>query len=226
MQLELVDDPLIRQQLAAFGGDGLWFPDDNGNPVRATLEGVELLGNDDNFVDTVSGYDTKVLFLLYTKETNGHYEPIHVNDKPSLQRSHFDPKRPTKIVTHGWINSYRSPATTRPRDGTFSFINLFIYLEKKVLKLIFLTCSFAAFLQSGDYNVIVVDWSKFTLRPYVYATSHVKQVGKFVAQMVDFLEENGMDLKDLTLVGHSLGAHVVGLASYYAKGKPYYVVGE
>lgn len=77
----------------------------------------------------------------------------------------------------------------------------------------------------GDYNVIVVDWSKITLRPYIWAASHVKKVGQYVASMIDFLETQGLNLNTTTLVGHSLGAHVMGLAAYYATKTVNYVVG-
>lgn len=44
--------------------------------------------------------------------------------------------------------------------------------------------------------------------------------------MIDFLASRGMDLSKTAVIGHSLGAHVAGLSSYYAKRKVNYVVGE
>lgn len=84
----------------------------------------------------------------------------------------------------------------------------------------------SAYLKQRDYNVIVVDWSRITLRPYGWAASHVLDVGKYVAKMIDFLEDQGVNLNTVTLTGHSLGAHVMGLAGYYAKNKVNYVVGK
>ena len=77
----------------------------------------------------------------------------------------------------------------------------------------------------ADYNVIVVDWSRITLRPYGWAATHVIDVGKYVAKMIDFLVSAGINLNSTTLVGHSLGAHVMGLAGHYSKYKVNYVVG-
>lgn len=85
---------------------------------------------------------------------------------------------------------------------------------------------FSAYLKKGDYNVIVVDWSKYTLHLYGWAATHVSDVGKYTAKMVDFMEAQGVNLHNTTLVGHSLGAHVMGLAGYYAKGTVNYVVGR
>lgn len=60
----------------------------------------------------------------------------------------------------------------------------------------------------------------------MWAATHVLQVGKYVAKLVDFLEKQGMNLNTTTLVGHSLGAHVAGLAGHYASGTANYIVGE
>jgi predicted alpha/beta hydrolase len=85
---------------------------------------------------------------------------------------------------------------------------------------------FLAYLVHGDYNVIVVDWGKIAKSTYVWASMHVVNVGKHVAKMIDFLEEQGIDLGTTSLSGHSLGAHVMGLAGYYAKNKVNYIVGK
>lgn len=84
----------------------------------------------------------------------------------------------------------------------------------------------AAYLSVGDYNVILVDWRQIAGSLYVYASNLVTKVGKHVAKMVDFLGTQGMKMEKTRLIGHSLGAHVVGLAGYYAARKPLYVVGK
>lgn len=76
-----------------------------------------------------------------------------------------------------------------------------------------MSLSYAAYLQSGDYNVIVIDWSSISISGYVWASKHVQMVGHFVATMMNFLAKHGMDLSQTTMVGHSLGAHVVGIAA-------------
>lgn len=65
---------------------------------------------------------------------------------------------------------------------------------------------------NGDYNVIAVDWGKLCPQPwYIEARSHVAGVGQNVASFVDFLVENGLlQMKNLHVLGHSLGAHVSG----------------
>ncbi|XP_026669191.1 pancreatic triacylglycerol lipase-like [Ceratina calcarata] len=81
-----------------------------------------------------------------------------------------------------------------------------------------------AFLRNGDYNVIVVDWSSISKRPYLWASKRVLMVAQYVSKMIDFLVSQGMRTSQLTIVGHSLGGHIAGLSSYYAKSKAHYVV--
>lgn len=84
----------------------------------------------------------------------------------------------------------------------------------------------AAYLRNEDSNVIVVDWGSISRRPYIWASNRVVMVGQFVSTMIDFLEEQGADLSKTTLIGHSLGAHVVGLAARNAQSKVNFVVGK
>ena len=86
---------------------------------------------------------------------------------------------------------------------------------------------FTAYLQHGDYNVIIVDWSKISKNlNYGYSASYTKNVGKSIARMIDFLVLQGMNPDTLTIVGHSLGGHVAGLAGYYANSTVNYIIGK
>jgi len=100
-----------------------------------------------------------------------------------------------------------------------------MFLSKRLLLTFAAFCT-AAYIVHGDYNIIIVDWSNISMKPYIWASNHVKIVGEFVSIMIDFLHERGMDLSQTTLVGHSLGAHVVGLAGRKAKGEVGTVIGK
>lgn len=84
----------------------------------------------------------------------------------------------------------------------------------------------AGYLQHDDYNVIVVDWSSISMRPYIWASNHVVPIARFVATMINFLVKHGMNPSQTILVGHSLGAHVVGIAARNANSDIGYVVGK
>lgn len=44
--------------------------------------------------------------------------------------------------------------------------------------------------------------------------------------MLKFLQKNGLNLNTTTLIGHSLGAHIMGLASHRMKNKVHHIVGS
>ncbi|CAL1289443.1 unnamed protein product, partial [Larinioides sclopetarius] len=68
-------------------------------------------------------------------------------------------------------------------------------------------------LELYKYNVIIVDWTKYNQPPYIQAAVNTLQIGHKLATLIRFLENNkGVDPKNVHLIGHSLGAHVSGVA--------------
>lgn len=105
---------LEEDDIKMFRGKGVWFYDDKENLVQAILNetlfftrGVELRKN---------LYDS-VFFKLYTREIKEGYQSLYIHDDFTFSRSNFNPKRPTKFITHGWMNSYLSPACTLIQEG-------------------------------------------------------------------------------------------------------------
>lgn len=62
--------------------------------------------------------------------------------------------------------------------------------------------------------MICVDWEKGALLPnYVKAAANTRLVGKQLALLIKGLvENNGLSLRNLHLIGFSLGAHIAGFA--------------
>ena len=86
---------------------------------------------------------------------------------------------------------------------------------------------FVAFLKNCDCNVILIDWAAIADNMnYVWSSNRVVVIAQYIAQMIDFLNAEGMNASKLTIVGHSLGAHIAGLSSYFAKNKANFVVGK
>lgn len=102
----------------------------------------------------------------------------------------FDYRRPTRIFIHGFLSN---------RDTLDTYAQ--------------------AYRKAGDYNFIAINWlaGAVTLS-YKRARDRVRLVGESVARLIDYLvNEYGMDMNDLVLVGHSLGAHACGAAGRAVK---------
>lgn len=148
-----------------------------------------------------------VIFELYTPDNPNDAQILRPDDLASLASSYFDPSRPTRIVSHGWNSK---------GDLTHSFSR--------------------AYFEQGNSNVnfIAINWQagSNTIN-YISARNRVNLVGPYVARLIDFLVTYGhLNLEDLILIGeynfqyvqcshdtnsnvclgHSLGAHVVGIA--------------
>lgn len=76
-------------------------------------------------------------------------------------------------------------------------------------------------MANRDVNVIVVDWSELSGLTYPLAAELTYDVGLYVARMMNHLKN-----QRISLVGHSLGAHVFGIAGYHARTRPLSVVGK
>merc|ERR1712012_1028815 len=125
---------------------------------------------------------SKVNFYLWTPENPVDHQEVQL-DLVSLLESNFDPARPTKILSHGW-NSHG-----RGYGQDFAPI----------------------FLEVGDYNIFSIDWGDLeSWISYPTAAIRTTAVGRHAAGLVQLMVEAGSTLADVHLVGHSLGAHVVG----------------
>merc|ERR1719228_787421 len=128
---------------------------------------------------------SKINFYLYTRENPDHHDVIELNED-SLGQSHFNPNHPIIILAHGWNSNGK--------------------IEERGF------CADYAgdYLQVGDYNIFSVDWGDLeSWANYPHAAQVTKPVGRHAAKLVQLLDTYGV-LDNIHLVGHSLGAHVVG----------------
>lgn len=112
-----IDDDIYRfenEDTKIFQNKGLWFFDDYDNLIEATLNKSLLMSGDVNLNLNLENY---VFFLLYTRENIENFQWLYLNDNVTLTQSNFNSKRPTRFITHGWTNSYKSPACTLIKDG-------------------------------------------------------------------------------------------------------------
>ncbi|XP_055386258.1 endothelial lipase-like [Condylostylus longicornis] len=129
--------------------------------------------------------DVLVKFYLFTSNNPSDGELIYMGDKDQFRNSNFNPNHPTRFIIHGWMSSVNSTMNILIRD---------------------------AYLKHGKHNIIVIDWSSAAINlNYVAARFKVENVGKQVAELIDFLNNYAkLSFNDIHLIGHSLGAHVCG----------------
>jgi hypothetical protein len=81
------------------------------------------------------------------------------------------------------------------RDGEMSFLGG----NKNI-------CLFSAFLDVGEYSVVLVDWSPITALPwYANTVGNCPLVGRYIARFIKFLIRGGVPLANIHLIGFSLG---------------------
>ncbi|NXL83038.1 LIPE lipase, partial [Alectura lathami] len=120
--------------------------------------------------------------------------PLAVGREQSLEECGFNVTAKTFLIIHGWTMS-----------GMFetwlgSLVSALQEREK-------------------DANVVVVDWLSLAHQLYTDAVNNTQIVGKSIARLLDWLQENPLfQLKNVHLIGYSLGAHVAGFAGNHVHG--------
>ncbi|OXA50639.1 Hepatic triacylglycerol lipase [Folsomia candida] len=132
--------------------------------------------------------------FLSTSDPNFKQELV-LHNIDSVRQSAFQAGQKTVFIIHGFRSSYLSEMS-------------------QIVKNAYLSSHF-------HYNYIVVDWEKLgnpqppelTSSLYFLAVKNVPIVAQRVAEFVSWLKDSGfLVLDQIHMVGHSLGAHVSGLA--------------
>lgn len=62
-----------------------------------------------------------------------------------------------------------------------------------------------------NYNVILVDAKRLVAGPwYLTALQNTLPIGRYTARLIEYLVSKGVNLSNIHLIGHSLGAHMAG----------------
>nr|XP_034191636.1 pancreatic lipase-related protein 2 [Osmia lignaria] len=124
-------------------------------------------------------------FLLFTRRNPSCGDKLNISEPFSLRASNFDDRFPTIIFIHGYSESVL--------EGSASAIR-------------------KAYLKRGEYNLIMVNWSKLGGLPwYVTAVRNTRIIGPRVARLVNWLDAQGaVSLSSLHVIGFSLGAEIAG----------------
>lgn len=130
---------------------------------------------------SVSSNDVTIYF--FSKKNPSAAFTFKSNDVSKIKNSAFSAGKPTVFVIHGWKNNHGSEICTKIKG---------------------------ALLSAFDINVFVVDWSPIAKGAYVTAQAAVNPVGHIVGGFINLLKGKGLNVGNVKLIGHSLGAHVAG----------------
>lgn len=127
-----------------------------------------------------------IIFSVFTSANPTQGQVIQWNSPASILASNFNAANPTRFTIHGWNGGPTSNVNTGVRN---------------------------ALLQRGNFNVIQVNWSAGSGSNYLTSRNRVGPTGAVVADMIMTLASTtGQSTLDMSIIGHSLGAHVAGMA--------------
>lgn len=141
--------------------------------------------NDDPEPESFFTPENDIVFTLYTNEDQVAGQVVRWNDPSWIEGSGFNANLPTRLTIHGW------------NGGPTSMVNIAVR---------------RALFEQARYNVIEVDWSRgASTINYISARNRVEPTGIIVARFLELLvEHSSLDVRTVTVIGHSLGAHVAG----------------
>lgn len=111
----------------------------------------------------------------------------------TMENSHFNPSRPTKVIIHGYRALGSKPSWVK-RLGL-------------------------ALLRSQDVNVVVVDWVCSASFAYNLVVEIYREVAIQISVLINQLQNQGCTLESFHFIGVSLGAHVAGFVGTLFEGK-------
>ncbi|XP_021702750.1 pancreatic lipase-related protein 2 isoform X2 [Aedes aegypti] len=138
-----------------------------------------------------------IRFFLYTP-TCKRGRIVDMTRPKTFFKAGFRPHRETAIIIHGFNGTQTSRHIMFLKDA---------YLSRK-------------------YNVFAVDWERISQYPcYLSSLSNTKLVSQCTAQLYSFITFTGSLSKQITCVGHSLGAHICGMMSHHLTKRQYKIIG-
>lgn len=101
-----------------------------------------------------------------------------------LRHQNFNSKRPTVLYVSGWTQSPDAETTTL------------------LIK---------AYLNRGDHNILVLDWSEYSVGLYGAVMIRISKISRIFGRIMLKLFDKGLNARAFHCVGHSFGAHSCGI---------------
>ncbi|XP_076272392.1 pancreatic triacylglycerol lipase-like [Rhynchophorus ferrugineus] len=150
-------------------------------------------------LELIDFQESNVYFYVYTKLSPLGTKLDYDESNRLSSVLGFSTNVPTVFIIHGWMNSYQSGVNTDIITPLLAYDNV---------------------------NIISVDWSSYSFLLYTLARLNVPNVGKTVGYFIESMLSNyDYSADDIVVVGHSLGAHVAGIAGKKLNGTLGVIVG-
>ena len=121
-------------------------------------------------------------FIFYRSHSYQKYYAENVTQIMTHRK--FNQSKPTVMYIFGW--------TRDPTDSTSIMIT-------------------NAYLERGDYNLLILDWSDYNLGPYSTVMENSCKISRIYGRVLMKLFDKGLRTESFHCVGHSLGAHFCGI---------------
>lgn len=123
------------------------------------------------------------------------------NNNTTFESIYFNESNDIRVVTHGWLSSEK--------------VNWLQNMKYSILR-------------KFDLNVITVDWSELSHNIiYPFAAFSTRYVGKRIAKLLNAITETfRISGRNIHLIGHSLGAHIMGYAGMFSVHKIFRITGK
>uniref|UniRef100_A0A182PNY9 Lipase domain-containing protein n=1 Tax=Anopheles epiroticus TaxID=199890 RepID=A0A182PNY9_9DIPT len=193
----LIPEPIIVRSAMGDPVPTVQIPNKEGEFVTMTRMDVQECKSNTSYYDAAK----YVQCYLYRANDTEDRREFHFNGLSSIVAAGFKKDLPTTILIHGWLGSSESVVIDP--------------LAK-------------ALLAQENKNVIAVDWEQgASTLLYPVARYRVPKVANLVAALIDNLVVGlGQDISQIGIIGHSLGAHIAGIAGKRVRsGKIGYIVG-
>ncbi|KAJ8943952.1 hypothetical protein NQ318_013532 [Aromia moschata] len=149
--------------------------------------------------ESFTAQTSDVNLYFYSKSNPNEPVVLNVLDVNKVIKTKFNSSKECLFIVHGWLNNYSSP------------VNVMIK---------------GAVLEKYDVNVFVVDWSAISKNGYIECVANIERIGKFIGHFINNLSKKyNYPLSKIKMVGHSLGAHIAGVAGKTTNGQLKYIIG-